>query len=43
MEIDDKNISAAKTLMNIYSILGETANHKDMKAKVDALEAAGEN
>ena len=40
MEIDDKNISAAKTLMNIYSILGETAKHKEMKAKVDVLEAA---
>ena len=40
MEIDSKNISAAKTLMNIYSILGETAKHKEMKTKVDALEAA---
>ncbi|MFD0990803.1 tetratricopeptide repeat protein [Mariniflexile jejuense] len=43
LEIDGKNISAAKTLMNIYSILGETAKHKEMKAKVDALEAAGGN
>ncbi|MDO7173670.1 tetratricopeptide repeat protein [Mariniflexile sp. AS56] len=39
LEIDGKNVSAAKTLMNIYSILGETAKHNDMKAKVEALEA----
>lgn len=38
MEIDAKNLSAAKTLMNIYSILGETAKQKEMKAKVDLLE-----
>ena len=40
LEIDSKNISAAKTLMNIYSIIGETAKHNIMKAKVEALEAA---
>jgi len=39
LDIDSKNISAAKTLMNIYSIIGETAKHTEMKAKVDALEA----
>ncbi|HMR17502.1 MAG TPA: tetratricopeptide repeat protein, partial [Mariniflexile sp.] len=39
LEIDSKNISAAKTLMNIYSIIGETAKHNEMKAKVEALEA----
>ncbi|MCK7590880.1 tetratricopeptide repeat protein [Subsaxibacter sp. CAU 1640] len=33
-----KNIEAAKTLMNIYSALGETAKFKEMKAKVDALQ-----
>ncbi|MEN3325163.1 tetratricopeptide repeat protein [Mariniflexile soesokkakense] len=39
LEIDSKNIGAAKTLMNIYSIIGETAKHNEMKAKVEALEA----
>ncbi|CAH8294235.1 tetratricopeptide repeat protein [Mariniflexile fucanivorans] len=39
LEIDGKNISAAKTLANIYSILGEKAKHDEMKAKADALEA----
>ncbi|HEX9601639.1 MAG TPA: tetratricopeptide repeat protein [Mariniflexile sp.] len=43
LEIDSKNLGAAKTLMNIYSILGETAKQKEMKAKVDALEAEGAN
>ncbi|MFB9055603.1 tetratricopeptide repeat protein [Mariniflexile ostreae] len=38
LEINPENIDAAKTLMNIYSILGETDNYKDMKAKVEALE-----
>lgn len=41
LEIDDKNLSAAKTLMNIYGILNDTAKQKEIKAKVDALEAAG--
>lgn len=40
LEIDAKNISAAKTLMNIYNIVGETAKFKEMKVKVEALEAA---
>ena len=39
LEIDSKNLSAAKTLMNIYSIIGETAKHNELKTKVDALEA----
>ncbi len=39
LEIDDKNLSAAKTLMNIYSILGETDKYKLMKEKVEALES----
>jgi tetratricopeptide (TPR) repeat protein len=34
---DTKNVSAAKTLMNIYSVLGETQKHTEMKAKVDSL------
>lgn len=33
------NIQAAKTLMNIYTAVGDTANFKAMKAKVDALES----
>lgn len=43
LEIDSKSMSAAKTLMNIYSILGETDKHKSMKEKVAALEAEGVN
>lgn len=40
LEIDAKNINAAKTLMNIYSILGETDKYKAIKAKVATLEGA---
>jgi len=39
LDIDDKNINAAKTLMNIYSVTGDTANYKKLKDKVDELEA----
>ncbi|MGJ8593831.1 MAG: tetratricopeptide repeat protein [Aquaticitalea sp.] len=39
LKIRPKNIEAAKTLMNIYSSLGETAKFKEMKAKVDGLSA----
>ncbi len=39
LELDAQNINAAKTLMNIYSILGEGAKREEMKAKVEALEA----
>ncbi|WP_242131906.1 tetratricopeptide repeat protein [Aestuariivivens marinum] len=38
LEIDEKNVNAAKTLMNIYSVTGDTANYKVMKAKVETLE-----
>ena len=38
LEIDAENINAAKTLMNIYSILGETDKYKAIKAKVETLE-----
>ncbi|ALJ04220.1 hypothetical protein APS56_03260 [Pseudalgibacter alginicilyticus] len=41
LEIKSDNIDAAKTLMNIYNIVGESDKGKEMKAKVDALEAAG--
>lgn len=34
------NVDTAKTLMNIYSVLGETDKFKEMKAKVEKLEAA---
>ncbi|WP_418603258.1 tetratricopeptide repeat protein [Hwangdonia sp.] len=37
--IDSKNINAAKTLMNIYSVIGETAKYKAMKERVEAIEA----
>ena len=40
LEIAPKNINAAKTLMNIYSILGETDKYKAMKAKVEEIESA---
>lgn len=40
LKVKPDNIDAAKTLMNIYSILGDTPNYKEMKAKVDSLEGA---
>ncbi|MEZ4803135.1 MAG: tetratricopeptide repeat protein [Gelidibacter sp.] len=39
LRIRPKNVEAAKTLMNIYSALGETAKFKEMKAKVDTLQS----
>lgn len=39
LKLRPKDIQAAKTLMNIYSSLGETAKFKEMKAKVEAIEA----
>lgn len=38
-----KDLQAAKTLMNIYSAIDETAKFKEMKAKVEALEAGTGN
>jgi tetratricopeptide (TPR) repeat protein len=38
LELDPVNISAAKTLMNIYSVLGESDKFKTMQAKVAELE-----
>ena len=35
---DPSNIGSAKTLMNIYSVLGETDKFKEMQAKVAELE-----
>ena len=37
LEQEPNNINAAKTLMNIYSVLGDTANFKALKAKVDTM------
>jgi len=37
LKLRPKNIDAAKTLMNIYSAIGETAKFKEMKAKVDQM------
>jgi tetratricopeptide (TPR) repeat protein len=42
VEVKPKNIDAAKTLMNIYSILGETAKYKAIKEKVEALESVSQ-
>ena len=39
LEIAPKNLNAAKTLMNIYSILGETEKYKSLKEKVAVLES----
>ena len=39
MKIRPNNIEAAKTLMNIYSALGDTAKFKVMKAKVETLQS----
>lgn len=39
MRIRPKNLQAAKTLMNIYSAVGETVKYKEMKAKVESLES----
>ncbi len=39
LEMDSENVSAAKTLMNIYSITGESDKFKVMKEKVETLEA----
>ena len=39
LDKDGSNIGAAKTLMNIYSVLGETPKFKAMQAKVAELES----
>jgi len=39
LEQEPKNLNAAKTLMNIYSVLGDMPNFNAMKAKVDELES----
>lgn len=42
LKLRPTDLQAAKTLVNIYSALGETEKQKEMKAKVDALES-GQN
>lgn len=37
LELKAKDIDAARTLMNIYSVIGDTAKFKEIKAIVDAL------
>ena len=38
LELKPKDIDAARTLMNIYSVIGDTAKFKELKAIVDALD-----
>jgi hypothetical protein len=38
VELDPANIDVSKTLLNVYSALEMTAEAKDLKAKVKALE-----
>ncbi|WP_179020125.1 tetratricopeptide repeat protein [Winogradskyella forsetii] len=38
LELKKTNLNAAKTLMNIYSALGETDKFKAMRARVEAIE-----
>lgn len=38
LELNPKDLQAAKTLMNIYSALADDANFKAIKAKVEAME-----
>lgn len=37
LELKPKDIDTARTLMNIYSVIGDTAKFKELKAIVDAL------
>lgn len=39
LSIRPKNLEAAKTMMNIYSALGETTKFKEMKVKIDAMQS----
>jgi tetratricopeptide (TPR) repeat protein len=40
LELRNTNMDAARTLMNIYSALGETDKFKAMKAKIEEMEAS---
>lgn len=37
LKLRPKNVEAAKTLMNIYSSIGETAKFKEMQAKIETM------
>ena len=37
LELKPKDIDTARTLMNIYSVIGDTAKFKELKAIVDSL------
>lgn len=37
LEVEPNNVDVARTLMNIYSAIGDTENQKKMKAKIDEL------
>jgi len=39
LKTQPNNLQAAKTLMNIYSAIGETTKFKELKEKVDAIES----
>ena len=41
MDEEPNNGNAARTLMNIYSVLGDTPNYKAIKAKVDEMDEGG--
>lgn len=43
LETEPKNLQAAKTLMNIYSAVGDTDNYKAIKERVDAIEVESGN
>ncbi|WP_458626281.1 tetratricopeptide repeat protein [Winogradskyella sp. PC D3.3] len=40
LELKNTNVDAARTLMNIYSALGETDKFKAMRAKIEKIEAS---
>lgn len=40
LELKNTNIDTARTLMNIYSVIGETDKFKAMKAKIEQMEAS---
>lgn len=40
IELRKTNVDAARTLMNIYSAIGDTDKYKEMKAKIEKMEAS---
>ena len=43
LELKSSNLDAAKTLMNIYSVLGETDKMNEMKATIETIKSATGN